>query len=126
MQSSAPEAGAAQEQHHASVARSESPSKLLIHCVPEPDESSKRGLASLVIRAIRWEQGIGRSNANRSVEIRNLEGQSLLEVHGVGQSICISLPAGTFHVSSSIESRCQTYTVTLEAGGSLNLYLKAR
>jgi hypothetical protein len=99
-------------------------SRLLIHA-PGQDDSDGWSVDSLIQRM--RSHVLERPRGERpllALEIHDLQGQRLLALDDACPLVEVTLPAGTYHVSTDLAGARRSYTVALERGASFDLYLR--
>jgi hypothetical protein len=99
-------------------------SRLLIHIAS--DCSSAAGSAVTFIRRLLAQrlQGPLRARVPLKLAIHDLQGRCTLALDDAGPLVDVTLPPGTYHVSTDHGGARRRYTVALEQGASFDLYLR--
>lgn len=102
-----------------------SPARLVIHA------EDHVGVRDRPLEAAPWRSRGSRpgvrgndSRAPLSLHIDNLQGLRVHSVDDAGPLVDVPLPAGTYHVTVHFGKVRRSYTMTLEAGASFDLYLR--
>jgi hypothetical protein len=98
-------------------------SRLLIHAMGK-NRRAHRSLDAFIER-LRARVIDGRRNVQTllGLEIRDLEGHRVLALPDAGPLVDVTLPPGTYHVSTARGDTRRRYTVALEPGAFVELYL---
>jgi hypothetical protein len=97
---------------------------LLIHTDSEIDRRGRRSDSPLQRLLELYSDGPEHQRARLHVEIHDLQGQQMLAVEDASPLLDVTLPAGTYHVSTRLGSMQRSYTMSLKPGGAFDLYLR--
>lgn len=99
-------------------------SRLLIHAAGD-DGSDGWSIDSIIQRMRAHVLGGPRSKrALQALEIQDLQGHRVLALDDAGALLDVALPPGTYHVTTDLAGTRRRYTVALEQGASVDLYLR--
>jgi hypothetical protein len=97
---------------------------LLIHA-DAPTDRRRRSAESPLQRLLAlYSDGADHERAALRIEIHDLQGHRILTVDDASPLLDVSLPAGTYHVSTRLGPVTRGYTMSLQAGGAFDLYLR--
>lgn len=99
--------------------------RLLIHA--EDGLGERATLFDSYVQRLRALYAHGRHPGERaplSVQINDLQGNSVLCINAAGPLVDVPLPAGTYHVTARLGQVRRAYTMTIESGASCDLYLR--
>jgi hypothetical protein len=98
---------------------------LLIHADAPGDHRRRRASESPLQRLLAlYSDGADHDRASLRIEIHDLKGHRILTVDDASPLLDVSLPAGTYHVSTQLGPLKRGYTMSLQAGGAFDLYLR--
>jgi hypothetical protein len=98
---------------------------LLIHTDTELDRRGRRSAAAPLQRLLElYSDGPERERTRLHVEIHDLRGHQVLAVEDASPLVDVTLPAGTYHVSTRLGTVQRSYTMSLRAGGAFDLHLR--
>ena len=97
---------------------------LLIHA-DSPTDRRRRSAESPLQRLLAlYSEGAEHERAALRIEIHDLQGHRILTVDDASPLLDVALPAGTYHVSTRLGQVKRGYTMSLQAGGAFDLYLR--
>lgn len=97
---------------------------LLIHADATGDRWRRAAETPLQRLLALYSEGAEHGRPALRIEIRDLKGHCLLSVDDASPLLDVSLPAGTYHVSTQLGGLKRGYTMSLQAGGAFDLYLR--
>lgn len=105
-------------------ARVSAAARLLIHT--RGDDGCAGWSVDSIIQRMRARvlDGLRRDRALLALEIQDLEGHRLLALDDTGPLVDVALPPGIYHVSTELAGTRRQYTVALEQGASVDLFLR--
>jgi hypothetical protein len=102
------------------------PARLLIHAGTVPGVGNRR-FDRLLLQWCAWAAKAWRQRPStpKGVYVDDLQGRQFFASEDAGSLIEVPLPAGTYHVSVRLGDVRRRYTVKLEHGSIVDLYLRS-
>lgn len=97
---------------------------LLIHADAPTDRQRRASESPLQRLLALYSEGPEHERASLHIEIHDLRGHRILSVDDASPLIDVSLPAGTYHVTTRLGQVKRGYTMSLQAGGAFDLHLR--
>lgn len=112
---------------HADAAKAEARAgaQLLIHAAG--DTPARDGVLERLLMLLRGLMSDGRQRQappGTSLRIADLQGRPCFAADNTLTLVAVHLPAGTYHVSARLGAVERRYTLTLERGATVDLYLR--
>lgn len=97
--------------------------RLLIQ-IASNDRADDRGVEYLIQRLrARGPNPAGNALPVLGLEIHDLRGHNVLSLEATSLRLDVTLPAGTYVITTQVGGVCRGYTVTLEQGAEFDLHL---